>query len=202
MSRFAALILAAGASTRFAGGHKLLADFRGKPLIAHVFKLAISAPLDFRLVVTGARVGEIAALADAAGLRSLHNSEFAAGLSTSLRAGLAALPPDCDGAIVLLGDMPLIRPETLRAILAVAETNPAFTAIIPTHEGKWGHPVLLKRALFDDLAMLTGDQGARKLLQSRKDVLTFEVDDPGILADLDTREALNSLENINNTKAL
>lgn len=202
MSRFVALILAAGASTRFAGGHKLLADFRGKPLIAHVFELAISAPLDFRLVVTGARVGEIAALAEAAGLRSLHNPDFASGLSTSLRAGIAALPSDCDGVIVLLGDMPLIRPETLAAILQAAEANPAFAAIVPTREGVWGHPVLLKRALFEDIATLTGDQGARKALQARKDVLTLEVDDAGILADIDTREAVKKFENVNNTRAL
>jgi molybdenum cofactor cytidylyltransferase len=190
MSRFAALILAAGASARFAGGHKLLAEFRGKPLISHVFELAISAPLDVRLVVTGARVGEIAALAERAGLRSLHNPDFASGLSTSLKAGLAALPPDCDGVIVLLGDMPLIRPQTLQAILQAAQINPAFAAIVPMHQGEWGHPVLLKRALFEEIAILTGDQGARKLLNSRKDVLTLAVDDPGILADFDTRAAL------------
>lgn len=194
MSRFAALVLAAGASTRFAGGHKLLADFRGEPLIAHVFELAKSAPVEARLVVTGARVGEIAALAEAAGLRSLHNPDFAAGLSTSLKAGLSALPASCEGALILLGDMPLIRPETLRAIVAVAEANPAFAAIVPTHQGEWGHPVLLKRALFADIAALSGDSGARALLKSRRDVLTIEVGDAGILADFDTREALEEAE--------
>lgn len=194
MSRFAALVLAAGASTRFAGGHKLLAEFRDKPLISHVFELAIAAPVGARLVITGARVGEIAALVEAAGLRSLHNPEFAAGISTSLRAGLAAMPADCEGVVVLLGDMPLIRPETVRAIVQAAEANPAFAAIVPTFQGEWGHPVLLKRVLFGDLVQLTGDQGARKLLQSRGDVLTVPFDDPGILADLDTREALADIE--------
>jgi molybdenum cofactor cytidylyltransferase len=190
MSRIAALVLAAGASTRFAGGHKLLTDFHGKPMISHVFALANSAPVSARLVVTGARVGEIAALAERAGLRSLHYPDFAAGLSTSLKAGLAAMPADCEGVLVLLGDMPLIRPETLRMIVRAAEANPAFAAIVPTHQGEWGHPVLLKRSLFDDLAMLKGDQGARKVLQARKDVLPLAVDDPGILADFDTRESL------------
>jgi molybdenum cofactor cytidylyltransferase len=195
MSRFAALVLAAGASTRFAGGHKLLAEFRGKPLISHVFELAIAAPVGARLVITGARVGEVAALAEAAGLRSLHNPDFAAGLSTSLRSGLAAMLADCEGVVVLLGDMPLIRPETVRAIVQAAEANPAFAAIVPTFLGEWGHPVLLKRVLFGDLVQLTGDQGARKLLQSRRDVLTVPFDDPGILADFDTREALANVEN-------
>ncbi|MBN8534520.1 MAG: nucleotidyltransferase family protein [Rhizobiales bacterium] len=194
MSRFAALVLAAGASTRFANGHKLLARFRDKPLVSHVFERAISAPVGARLVVTGARVGEIAALAEAAGLRSLHNPDFATGLSSSLKAGLAALPADCDGVLILLGDMPLIHPETLRAIVLAAEANPAFAAIVPTYRGEWGHPVLLKRALFGDLGLLTGDQGARKLLQSRKDVLTLAVEDPGILADFDTREAFADVE--------
>lgn len=194
MSRFAVVVLAAGASTRFAGGHKLLADFRGKPLIAHVFELAKSAPVEARLVVTGARVGEIAALAEAAGLRSLHNPDFAAGLSTSLKAGLLALPASCEGVLILLGDMPLIRSDTLRAIIAAAEANPAFAAIIPTYQGEWGHPVLLKRALFADIAALSGDQGARALLKSRKDVLMLEVDDSGIHADFDTRDDLIETE--------
>ncbi|MGL5446113.1 MAG: nucleotidyltransferase family protein [Rhabdaerophilum sp.] len=189
MSRFAALVLAAGASTRFAGGHKLLAEFRDKPLIAHALGLAKSAPVQFRLVVTGARANEIAVLADAADMRSLHNPNFAAGLSTSLKAGLAALPPACEGALILLADMPLIRPETLRAIIAAAQADPALAAIVPTHQGEWGHPVLLMRELFADIAMLSGDQGARVLLKSRQDVMQLELDDPGILADLDTREA-------------
>jgi molybdenum cofactor cytidylyltransferase len=194
MSRFAALVLAAGASTRFAGGHKLLAEFRGKPLISHVFELAKAAPVDSRLVITGACVGEIAALAEAAGLRSLHNPDFAAGLSTSLKSGLSALPATCEGALILLGDMPLIRPETLHAIIAAAQANPAFAAIVPSYQGEWGHPVLLKRPIFADLATLSGDQGARALLKSRRDVLVLEVDDPGILADFDTREAFGKAE--------
>lgn len=189
MSRFAALVLGAGASTRFAGGHKLVTPFRGKPLITHAFELAQAAPVEWRLVVTGARAGEIAVLAEAAGLRSLYNPDFAMGLSSSLKAGLAALLPECEGALILLGDMPLIRPETLRALVAAAQDNPAFAAIVPTHQGEWGHPVLLKRVMFGEIAALSGDQGARALLRSRQDVLALEVDDPGILMDFDTREA-------------
>jgi molybdenum cofactor cytidylyltransferase len=194
MSRFAALILAAGASTRFAGGHKLLTEFRGKPMVSHAFELAISAPLDARLVVTGARAGEIAALAEAAGLRSLHNPHFASGLSTSLKAGIAAMPADCEGALILLGDMPLILPETVQAIVAAAQGNPALVAIVPTYREEWGHPVLLRRTLFGEIAKLQGDQGARSLLKSRRDILTLAIDDSGILADLDTREALVEFE--------
>lgn len=194
MSRFAALVLGAGASTRFAGGHKLVTPFRSKPLILHAFELAHAAPVEWRLVVTGARAGEIAMLAEAAGLRSLHNPNFAIGLSNSLQAGLAALPPECEGALILLGDMPLIRVETLQAIVAAAQLNPTLAAIVPTHQGEWGHPVLLQRALFADIATLSGDQGARSLLRSRRDVLTLEVDDPGILLDIDTREGLGAAE--------
>lgn len=188
---FAALILAAGASTRFKGGHKLLADFRGQPLIAHVLSHAAHAPVAHRLVITGARAGDVAPLAEAAGLRVLHNPDFALGLSTSLRRGLEALPNGCEGALVLLGDMPLIRPETIAHLLSAAEANPAYAAVVPTFEGAWGHPVLLRRALFAEIAGLTGDQGARVVLRARTDVLEFPVEDAGILADLDTREALD-----------
>jgi molybdenum cofactor cytidylyltransferase len=195
MSDFAALVLAAGASTRFEGGHKLLAEFEGRALILHVLELAKLAPVEVRLVITGARVGEIAALAEKAGMRTLHNPDFASGLSSSLKAGLAALPLDCAGALVLLGDMPLIRPSTLDTILAAARANPAYAAIVPTHRGEWGQPVLLRRSLFGEIARLSGDQGARAMLRSRADIMTLEINDPGILADVDTRDALEAVKN-------
>lgn len=188
----AALVLAAGASTRFSGGNKLLAPFRGRPMVRSVFDLALAAPVGHRLVVTGARAGEISALAEEAGLRVLHNPDFGKGMSTSLRTGLAALPADCSGALILLGDMPLIRPETLAAILACAAENPEAGAIVPVHAGEWGHPVYLARALFPAIMALEGDRGGRAVLQARSDVVTLETDDPGILADFDTREALES----------
>ncbi len=195
--KLAAIILAAGRSSRFEDGHKLLTDFRGKPILAHVLDLAKIYPLADRVVVTGARREGVEALAAEAGLRTTHNPAFAEGLSTSLKAGIAALPPEIDGAFVLLGDMPLIAQESLHALENAAQNAPENAAFVPVFGDEWAHPVLLMRKVFPDLAGLSGDQGARKLLQAREDVALVPVDDPGSLADIDTRADLARVDGPN-----
>jgi molybdenum cofactor cytidylyltransferase len=186
----AAIILAAGRSSRFADGYKLLADFRGRPILTHVLELTRDFPLADRVVITGAECGAVEALARAAGFRTVHNPDFEGGLSTSLKAGIAALPPEIDGAFILLGDMPLIARETLASLAKSAQDAPEMAAFVPVFASEWAHPVLLMRRIFPALAALSGDQGARKLLQSRSDIRPVPVDDPGSLADIDTRDDL------------
>lgn len=186
----AAIILGAGRSTRFTGGGKLLAELDGRPLLAHVLEKVAAYPFVDRLLITGHRHEETSALAERAGLRVVENTEYVSGLASSLRAGFAALAPEIEGAMVLLGDMPLIAPVTLHALASAAEANPEMSAIVPSFRGEWGNPVLVRRVLFGDIAGLTGDQGARKLIVSRTDTLVVPVEDPGILADIDTHEAL------------
>ncbi len=188
--RLAAIILAAGRSSRFEDGHKLLADFRGRPILAHVLDLAKGYPLADRVVVTGAMREGVEALAAEAGLRTAHNPAFAQGLSTSLKTGIAALPPEIDGAFILLGDMPLIARETLQTLENAAQNAPEMAAFVPVFGNEWAHPVLLMRKVFPDLMSLSGDQGARKLLQARADVALVPVEDAGSLADIDTRADL------------
>jgi molybdenum cofactor cytidylyltransferase len=188
--RLGAIILAAGRSSRFEDGHKLLTFFRARPILGHVLDLVRDYPFEDRLVVTGAERGRIEALAHSAGIRTAHNPDFADGLSSSLQAGIAALPPEIEGAFILLGDMPMIRPDTLERLGRAAQTMPEMAAFVPVFDGEWAHPVLLMRKVFPELAALSGDQGARKLLQARGDVALVPVDDPGSLADIDTRADL------------
>jgi molybdenum cofactor cytidylyltransferase len=192
--RVAALILAAGASSRYAaatgGENKLLADFGGTPVIARVADAALASRARPVLVVVGHQKEIVrACLADRA-LRSIVNLDFATGMASSLKLGFAALPADCDGVIVLLGDMPLLEAEDIDAVIAAFEQNPGAAAIVPSVAGEWAHPVLLARKLFAEIATLTGDRGARALLRERTDIVTLERDKPGLLADADTPEAL------------
>ncbi|MCU0820420.1 MAG: nucleotidyltransferase family protein [Beijerinckiaceae bacterium] len=188
--RLGAIILAAGQSSRFEDGHKLLTEFHCKPILAHVLGLAREYPLADCVVVTGARREGVEALAAEAGMRIVHNPDFADGLSTSLKAGIASLPAEIDGAFILLGDMPLIARETLQALDRAAQNAPEKAAFVPVFGAEWAHPVLLMRKVLPDLQHLSGDQGARKLLQARKDVALVPVEDPGSLADIDTRADL------------
>lgn len=186
----AAIVLAAGRSTRFGAQNKLLASYQGEPMLSHVLARAADAALDPILIVTGHEREQVEAIAENAG-RFVHNPAFAEGLSTSLHAGFQALPPEVDAAFVMLADMPRVKRETLDALLAAAVANPAAEAFVPAYSGHWGNPVLVRRALFPAFLSLHGDQGARKLLQTAGDaVQEVAVDDPGILADFDTPEAL------------
>lgn len=187
--QIAALILAAGRSTRFGAENKLLAPFEGRPMLGYALDRAREAGCNPVIVVTGHEAEAIRAAAPEA--RFVHNPDYTEGLSTSLRAGLAALPETVGASFILLGDMPRVSGATLRRLLAAAQEHPAMQAFVPTFAGRWGNPVLVRRALFPSLGKLHGDQGARKLLEASRDAVEeVPVDDPGILADFDTKEAL------------
>lgn len=179
-----ALVLAAGRSTRFGAANKLLAPFEGQPMLSKVVALAQGAGLT-ALVVTGHDAAAVTALLP--GVKSVHNPAYAEGLASSLRVGIAALPPEAGAVLVMLGDMPRVRVETLRALLAAAQAHPQAEAIIPTKSGQRGNPVLIGRGLFPALMTLQGDAGARKLLEARgAGVVELAVEDPGVLFDVDT----------------
>ena len=188
--RIAALILAAGRSTRM-GANKLLEILHEKPLVRHVADAARASHASPLIIVTGHERERLAASLSGIDAIFIHNPDYAEGLSTSLRAGLAALPQECDGAVILLGDMPLVTPEIINALIAAAPRNAAKLAAVPVANGEWGNPVLLMRDAFADVSTLEGDAGARKyLMQHRARVIEVPVDDESVLVDLDTPEAL------------
>ena len=194
-AEFAALVLAAGAGRRFGGG-KLTAAFAGGVLLDGALEAAFAAPVGQVVVVSGADDGVApAALAFAAAqggerrLRLVRAPDWDEGMSASLRAGLAALAAEVRGAFIFLGDMPRI-PRALSSRLAERFTG-EVQAVQPLHGGEPGHPVLLGASLFEAAMRLTGDQGARRLLEAAgAGVLRLEVDDAGVGFDIDTREAL------------
>jgi molybdenum cofactor cytidylyltransferase len=181
-----ALVLAAGAARRF-GSDKLSASFRGEPLINHAIRAARAAPVERVVVVHGDRtvLGDWPGAPDVVPVRIASDA-----LSESLKAGVAATG-DAQGAFVFLGDMPLIPADVadrLGALLA------GHFAVVPRHAGKNGHPVLLSRRAFPEIAGLTGDEGAGRLLKQRDDVAFLDVPDEAILLDVDRAEDLARLE--------
>jgi len=185
-----AVVLAGGAGARFGGG-KLTHPWRGGVLIDGALAAAFAAPVRSVTVVTGAD-GEVDAAARAfaarigaaCSLRIVHCPDHAEGMGATLRAGIAALPPDAAGAFVFLGDMPLI-PATALADLAAALAAGA-PAAAPIFQGQRGHPVLFSAALFPQLRTLTGDQGARQVLRALGgDLVLLEAADDGVLTDID-----------------
>lgn len=190
----AAIVLAAGLGSRFGETPKLLAELRGQPLVRRVAEAAAASRADPVIVVVG-RAGEAvrAALAGLA-VKVVENSDYAQGLSTSLKAGFAALPESATAAIVCLGDMPLLGADILDALIAAHEETHDAAAIVPVHAGRRGNPVLLARRLAPEIARLEGDRGAGPLLRGRDGVRELAWGDERVLVDVDTPEALAALQ--------
>jgi molybdenum cofactor cytidylyltransferase len=188
----AVIILAAGQGTRFGAEPKLLAELAGKPLIRYVAEAALASKARPIVAVLGHRREEVEAMLPRA-VRRVENPDYARGLSTSLRAGFAALGQTAEAAVVLLGDMPQVTPALIDGLIDtwIAAGRPA--AVVPTYDGRRGNPVLLSAALAPEIAELTGDTGAGSLLRARHDVHELPVTAASILADVDTPEALATL---------
>lgn len=172
-----ALVLAAGRGSRF-GGAKLAADLGGAPVIARTLAAVRAAGLP-ALVVTGAHADAVrAAIGDAP---CVHAADHGLGLSASLRAGLSAAPASWDAALVCLGDMPWVRPETMAAVAAALSQA---DAVFPTHDGRRGNPVGFQRRIWLRLLEISGDRGAGAMLDALG-AAAVPVDDPGVLRDVD-----------------
>lgn len=188
---FASIVLAAGSATRFGGG-KLTAPYAGRPLLHHALAAARAAPVSEVVVVTGAEPDAIAACARAfdPAVRLVHAPDHAEGMAASLRTGVGALSDEVQAVFVFLGDMPRV-PHAVLAPLAEAVAAGA-PAAAPTFGGRRGNPVVLARTVFRAVQGLTGDVGARPILQrlgaqlalveAPDDGVLFDVDEPGDLA--------------------
>ena len=191
----AAVVLAAGRSSRMGGPNKLLAEIAGRPLIRIVVEQALGSRARPVIVVTGHQRERVEAALSGLAVKFAHNPNFAQGLGTSLKAGIAALPAEVDGAIVCLGDMPQVDAALIDRMISAF--NPAMGAlvVVPTIDGKRGNPVVWSRRFFADLMAVEGDVGARHLIGRYTEVVA-EVPLTGAAAftDVDTPEALQAVK--------
>jgi len=182
-----AVVLAAGASSRM-GEPKPLVSLDGRPLLTHVLSALERSGVDETVVVLGAAADQVRREVPLTGVRSVENPQFAEGLSSSLRAGVAALSPDSDAFFVVLGDEPFVRSTTFDALIA-ARARTHARIVLPTYQGTRGNPVLIDRSLAHEVDLLMGDRGCRALrLQHPEETVEVPVDDPGVVIDLDTPE--------------
>jgi nicotine blue oxidoreductase len=175
----AGLLLAAGAGTRL-GRPKALVDIGGQRLVDRGVQLLRAGGCEPVFVVLGAATTAVP------GVRVVHNPDWASGMGSSLRRGLAALPPHPDAVVVALVDQPLVRPEAIRRLVAAHDAGAVVA--VATYAGKPRNPVLLARAMWADAAAAaTGDLGARGFLRARPElVTTVACDDVGAPDDVDT----------------
>ena len=192
--RIAAVILAAGLSSRMPV-NKLLVPIRGKAVVRHVADAALASRATPVIVVTGSCASAIRAGLSGLDLQIVENKDFANGLSESLKCGVRHVPDDCEGAVILLGDMPFVTPALIDHLIESLNVSQGRAICVPVRKGRRGNPVLWSCDFFPELLQLEGDAGAKRLMALHEDVL-YEVETPddGALIDIDTPDDLRAHE--------
>jgi len=192
--RIAAVVLAAGRSTRMGAVNKMIAEIGGKPLVRIAAEQALASQASPVIVVTGHERDKVEAALKGLNVRFAHNPDFADGLGTSLRAGIAAVPDNSDGAVVLLGDMPQIEAKMVDRLIGAFDPERGALVVVPTIEGRRGNPVVWARRFFTDLMSVTGDVGARHIIGNVPEaVAEVPVTDASVTTDVDTPDVLESI---------
>jgi molybdenum cofactor cytidylyltransferase len=187
----AAVVLAAGRSSRMGGPNKLLELLHGKPLVRIVTEQALASRAKPVIVVTGHQSDRVRAALAGLDVTFAANPDFADGIASSVKAGIGAVPADADGAMVLLGDMPLVDSGLIDRLIEALSPDKGALIAVPAAAGRRGNPVLWSRRFFDELMTLEGDVGARHMVQRHAEaVVEVEVDGQSAFLDIDTPEAL------------
>lgn len=189
--RIAAVVLAAGRSTRFGASNKLLADLDGEPLVRATVRSVLASRARPVIVVTGHQAAAVNEALAGLEVTIVHNPAFAEGLSSSLKTGLKALPRNVEGAVVALGDMPGISGRDIDRLIAGFSPKEGRSIVVPVHNGKRGNPVLFSSAILPEMSAIEGDTGARHIIgQHAEEVAEVDLGTDAIFVDVDTPAAL------------
>jgi len=193
ITRIACVIPAAGASSRFEGGNKLLHPLGDSTVIGSVLSRASRCGFSEIVVVTGSEADRVKSVAEPFGARCAFNERYEGGMGGSIATGVSSAGASTDGFLIWPGDMPFISKHTVRAVLEAFDLE---RIVVPTCAARRGHPVLFPARFRAELEALTSDRGARSVLSRDADaVLERPVDDPGIHHDIDTEAQLRASMN-------
>ena len=188
-----AVVLAAGRSTRMGGPNKLLAELDGQKLVRIVTEQALASKARDVIVVTGHQADLVEKALAGLKVKFVRNPDFAHGLASSVRAGIAGVPKQADGAVICLGDMPMISADLIDRLIDAFAPDRGNLIAVPVSDGRRGNPVLWSRRFFNELMVLDGDVGARHLIVSHNEVVAeVPVEGDGAFLDIDTPQALEA----------
>ena len=188
--KVAAIVLAAGQSSRMGASNKLFLKVGQTTMIQQVVTNLKASAVDQVFVVTGHDREQVEDELKDESVTYIHNPEYTKGLSTSLRVALAELPNDINAALICLGDMPLVESGSIDALIDAFDPVAQHTICVPTYQGKRGNPVLWGRRYFQEMMEVQGDVGAKHIIGEYEDsVVEITLDDVGVITDFDTPEA-------------
>jgi molybdenum cofactor cytidylyltransferase len=188
-----AVVLAAGRSTRMGGPNKLLAELSGKKLVRIATEQALASKASEVIVVTGHQAELVEHALEGLSVKFVRNPDFAGGLASSVKVGIAAVPAEADGALICLGDMPLIDAMLIDRLIEAFDPDRGNLVVVPVADGRRGNPVLWSRRFFGELLTLDGDTGARHLIAKHAEaVAEVPVDGISAFLDIDTPQALEA----------
>jgi molybdenum cofactor cytidylyltransferase len=191
----AAIVLAAGRSTRMGGPNKLLAELDGKKLVRIATEQALASKASEVIVVTGHQADLVEQALAGLKVKFVRNPDFAGGLASSVKSGIAAVSDEADGAVICLGDMPLIDAPLIDRLIETFAPDRGHLIAVPVSEGRRGNPVLWSRRFFKELMTLDGDVGARHLIAKHSEaVAEVPVDGHSAFLDIDTPQALQAAQ--------
>lgn len=184
------VVLAAGTSSRMGAVNKLLAEVGGVAMIARTVAHAAASNLAAVVVVTGHEHEKVESVLRGQDVRFIHNGVYAEGMASSLKAGISAVSADFDGAMILLGDMPLVTSADIDLMLE-AFGSPGDICV-PVSDGQRGNPVLWGSNWFEEIQKLAGDHGAKSLLRLHEEsVVEVAMPGKGVLQDFDTQAEID-----------
>lgn len=192
--KVSAIILAAGSSSRFEDGHKLLVEIGGMPIVRHVCSALAKSKIDDIVLVVSEGGGAVASAAGTGRWRVVENPNAHEGMSTSLRIGLQSIDSNADGLLVALGDMPGITSGLVDTLLSAFNRCQGRAIAFPiSPDGRRGHPIIWPKALFFQLLTVTGDSGGKTILADHKNLWhPVPCEGAGAFADIDTRADLEA----------
>ncbi|HYV69790.1 MAG TPA: molybdopterin-binding/glycosyltransferase family 2 protein [Pseudolabrys sp.] len=191
----AAVLLAAGRSTRMGAVNKMLAEIGGKSLVRIAAEQAVASRARPVIVVTGHEREKVETALKGLSVRLVHNPDFSEGLGTSLKVGITCVPQEADAAIICLADMPQVDAALIDRLIAAFDPERGALVVVPSIDGRRGNPVVWSRRFFHDLMSIQGDVGARHLIGNYAEaVVEVPVSGDAALTDVDTPESLSAVK--------
>jgi len=187
-----AILLAAGQSKRMGGENKLTKKIQGIPLIKHSVKNILASSVDELIIVLGYQKGIIEKLIGKnKKIKFFFNKDFENGMASSIKTGLDSLSEKTEAFFICLGDMPMVNYDIYNRLIKSKNTK---KIIVPTYKGQQGNPVLFAKSMKEKIINITGDVGAKKILELNKDkILNLEINDQSIIKGFNTQDDFNSL---------